>query len=164
MTIYSPDINSTVVPLPGVTTPTGISCSTIPDATQTGSWTDSFQNIQCYDTIKVNAILHEIDGKNHDGTVKAKVPAVFGMNFQVVSVGQKLIEKSVGATGGYIDTAGTPTAPLLSEIEFADASIGEMVSELQARGLYDSTLIAGEDASAPGSDNGTSLALRADSY
>ncbi|HEX4808259.1 MAG TPA: alkaline phosphatase family protein [Bryobacteraceae bacterium] len=137
---YSPDINSAVVALPGVTTPLGMPCSTVPDPSQAGSWTDSFQNVQCYDTLKVNSILHEIDGKNHDGTAKAKVPAVFGMNFQVVSVGQKLIEKNVG-TGGYIDAASTPTAELLGEIQFVDASIGEMVSELQSRGLYDSTLI-----------------------
>jgi arylsulfatase A-like enzyme len=63
------------------------------------------------------------------------------MNFQVVSVGQKLIEKSNGATGGYQDAQGTPTAALLSEIEFADASIGKMVAALKARGLLDSTLI-----------------------
>ena len=62
---YSPEINSTVVNLPGVTTPTGMSCATIPDPSETGSWTDSFQNIQCYDTLKVNAILNEIDGKTH---------------------------------------------------------------------------------------------------
>jgi len=42
---YAPEINSTVVPLPGVTTPSGIACSAIPDPSQTGSWTDSFQNI-----------------------------------------------------------------------------------------------------------------------
>ncbi len=137
---YSPDINSTVVPLPGVTTPTGISCSAIPDPSQTGSWTDSFENIQCYDTLKVNSILHEIDGRNHDGNVSTPVPSVFGMNFQVVSVGQKLIEKNVG-TGGYLDAAGTPTRELLGEIEFVDASIGEMVTELKNRGLYDSTLM-----------------------
>lgn len=107
---YSPDINSMVVALPGVTTPTGISCATIPDPTQTGSWTDSFQNVQCYDTTKVNAIINEIDGKNHDGTARPKVPAIFGMNFQVVSVGQKLIEKSIGETGEYLDAEGTPTA------------------------------------------------------
>ena len=39
---YSPEINSTVVALPGVTTPEGISCATIPDPAQTGSWTNSF--------------------------------------------------------------------------------------------------------------------------
>jgi hypothetical protein len=88
---FSPEINSTVVSLPGVTTPTGISCAPIPDPSQTGAWTDSFQNIQCYDTLKVNAILNEIDGKTHDGASSAPMPNLFGMNFQVVSVGQKLI-------------------------------------------------------------------------
>ena len=63
------------------------------------------------------------------------------MNFQVVSVGQKLIEKSVGMTGGYVDNIGTPTQALLSEIEFADNAIGQMVAELQKRGLYQSTLV-----------------------
>lgn len=142
---YSPEINSTVVALPGVTTPGGLSCATIPDNTSaaTAAWTDSFQNIQCYDTLKVNAILNEIDGKTHNGASRAPVPAVFGINFQAVSVGQKLIEKSLTptVTGGYVGGQGTPTAALLSEIQFADASIGEMVSQLNSRGLIDSTLI-----------------------
>ena len=34
------------------------------------AWTNSFQNIQCYDTLKVNAILNEIVGKNHLGTTE----------------------------------------------------------------------------------------------
>jgi Type I phosphodiesterase / nucleotide pyrophosphatase len=137
---YSPDINSAVVNLPGVTTPLGMSCATIPDPSQTGSWTDSFQNIQCYDTLKVHAILNEINGKTHNGMAPAKVPAVFGMNFQVVSVGQKLIEKNVGK-GGYLDSIGTPSDKLLGEIQFADASIGKMVEELKENDLLDSTLI-----------------------
>jgi len=63
------------------------------------------------------------------------------MNFQVVSVGEKLIEKSVGKTGGYLDAAGTPTTPLLGEIQFADAAIGLFVAELKKRGLYQETAI-----------------------
>jgi hypothetical protein len=136
---YAPEINSNVIGLPGVTTPTGLGCSTVPDPSQTGAWTDSFKNIQCYDTLKVNAILKEIDGKTHNGG-NAKFPTIFGMNFQAVSVGQKLIEKNV-ATGGYQDAIGTPTPELLQEIEFVDASIGEMVSELKDQGHLDSTLI-----------------------
>jgi arylsulfatase A-like enzyme len=89
----------------------------------------------------VQAILNEINGWDHSGTFRRPVPKVFGMNFQVVSVGQKLIEKSVGMTGGYLDNIGTPSQPLLGEIAFADASIGRMVSLLKARRLYDSTLI-----------------------
>jgi arylsulfatase A-like enzyme len=58
-----------------------------------------------------------------------------------VSVGQKFIEASNNTTGGYLDAAGTPSAALLDEFKFVDASIGAFVSELKARGLYDSTLI-----------------------
>jgi len=138
---YAPEINSSVIALPGVTTASGISCSTIPDPTSDlTAWTNSFQNIQCYDQLKVNAILNEIEGKNHDGK-SAKTPNIFGMNYQAVSVGQKLIEKSDSTTGGYMDAAGTPTPALLSEIEFVDDTIGQMVDKIKDRGLYESTLI-----------------------
>jgi Type I phosphodiesterase / nucleotide pyrophosphatase len=136
---YSPEINSTVIALP-VITPLGMNCTPIPDPSQLGAYTDSFQNIQCYDTLKVNAILNEIDGKTHDGKSSAPVPEVFGMNFQSVSVGQKLIEKGVGS-GGYLDAAGTPSTLLLGEIQLVDAAIAEFVSELKKQGLLDSTLI-----------------------
>ena len=139
---YGPEINSNVIGLPGVTTPTGISCVTVRDpGSDLTAWTNSFQNIQCYDTLKVDAILNEIDGKNHLGTRKTEVPTIFGMNFQAVSVGQKLIEQSNSVTGGYLDAAGTPSAALLDEFKFVDASIGAFVRELKAKGVYDSTLI-----------------------
>ena len=136
---YSPEINSKVVGLPGVVTPEGVSCGTIADPSQTGSWTDSFQNIRCYDTLKVNAILRQIHGETHQGH-RAVVPALFGMNFQAVSVGQKLIEAGVGR-GGYLDAAGTPGPELLHEIEFVDASIGRMVTALKDSGKLDDTLV-----------------------
>jgi hypothetical protein len=136
---YAPEVNSPVVALP-VTTPSGVSCTPIPDQTDTSDYTRGFQNITCYDTLKVNAILNEIDGKTHDGKAKAPVPAIFGMNFQAVSVGQKLIEKS-GPTGGYQDAIGTPTPSLLGNIVFVDKSIGEMVSHLKKNDKFDSTLI-----------------------
>src|SRR6202011_5487604 len=63
------------------------------------------------------------------------------MNFQALSVGQKLVEKSNGVTGGYLDATGTPTAALLDEFKFVDASIAAFVDELKDKGLYDSTLI-----------------------
>jgi hypothetical protein len=136
---YAPDINSIPVNLPGVP-----GCNPLPDQTAvaaSNAWTDSFQNIQCYDTLKVNAVLNEINGKTHNGKSRAPVPNLLGMNFQVVSVGQKLIQKSVSLTGGYLDAEGTPTQSLLGEIEFADASIGKMVAALKKNGVYDSTLI-----------------------
>ncbi|MCU1274431.1 MAG: type phosphodiesterase/nucleotide pyrophosphatase [Bryobacterales bacterium] len=135
---YAPDVNSNVIALPGVTTATGLSCAAILDPNG-GAWTDSFQNIKCNDALKVNSILNEIHGETHDGLHKAQVPTIFGMNFQAVSVGQKLIE--AGVKGGYTDAAGTPTSEMLGEIQFVDASIGQMVSELRKQGLLDSTLV-----------------------
>ena len=140
---YGPEINSTVVGLPGVTTPTGVSCSTVLDPnSDTSAWTNSFQNIQCYDTLKVDAVLNWIDGKTRLGAGRLRAtPNVFGMNFQALSVGQKLIEASNNTTGGYLDAAATPSGALLSEFQFVDASIAQFVSELKKQGLYDSTLI-----------------------
>ena len=98
---FAPEINSDsadYLPRPGAGAipvaliPAG--CSPLPDqfaVTAADDYTGSFQNIQCYDGLKVNAILNEIDGKNHDGTAKKRVPTIFGMNFQAVSIGQKLI-------------------------------------------------------------------------
>jgi hypothetical protein len=136
---YSPEINSIPVNLPGVP-----GCNPLPDQNTVASsntWTDSFQNIRCYDTLKVNAVLNEINGLTHNGKSSAPRPNILGMNFQAVSVGQKLIEKSLSLKGGYEDAQGTPTPSLLDEIEFADASIGKMVAALKANGIYDSTLI-----------------------
>jgi hypothetical protein len=115
-------------------------------------YTSSFQNIQCYDGLKANAIINEIDGKNHDGTAKTKVPTIFGMNFQAVSIGQKLIYQyptpgtatvapGFSVAGGYLDSIGTPSPSLFQEIVFIDAQIGRMVAELTAQKLIDSTLI-----------------------
>jgi len=138
---YAPEINSIPVPLSQVTL---TACNPLPDQTaiaSSNSWTDSFANIRCYDSLKVQAILNEIGGLRHDGAVAAPVPTVFGMNFQAVSVGEKLIENSVGLTGGYTDPYGVPTAPLLDEIKFVDHSIGLMVNALQSKGLLARTLI-----------------------
>jgi hypothetical protein len=138
---YAPEINSNVVALPGIRTTLGMACDPIPDPNaDLTAWTNSFLNIQCYDTLKVKAILNEIDGFNHNRKTKTQVPMVFGMNFQAVSVGQKLIEASVG-NGGYLDATGTPTAQLLQEVQFVDTAIGDWVAELKAQGIYDSTLI-----------------------
>ncbi|HXW69956.1 MAG TPA: alkaline phosphatase family protein [Methylocella sp.] len=142
---YAPEINSIPVALPQVNI-LNLKCNPLPDSSAvspSNAWTDSFANIQCYDALKVQAILNEIDGLSHDGSATRRVPNVFGMNFQVVSVGEKLVEKSLPTpvTGGYLDAIGSPSAALLNEIEFADAAIGLIVEELKKRGLYESTAI-----------------------
>jgi arylsulfatase A-like enzyme len=105
------------------------------NATPSNAWTDSIENIKCYDTLKVNAILHEIQGKTHDGSRRAPVPAIFGFNFQAVSVGEKL------AGAGYTDQWATPSAGLNSELDFVDKSLARIVSAIEHEGLLDSTVI-----------------------
>lgn len=135
---YGPEINSNLIPLPGVRTATGLDCSTVPNANG-GDWTGDFDNIKCYDQLKVNAVLNWIDARSHLGGSKGVVPTVFGMNFQAVSVGEKLIEK--GVKGGYTDAQGTPTPALTAEIRFVDGAIGQFVRELERQHLSDSTTL-----------------------
>lgn len=136
---YSPEVSSAVVPLPGVITAEGASCSTVRDPAGAGAWNSSFDNIQCYDAIKVNALLNQIAGKRHDGK-PAMVPAVFGMNFQSVYIGESVSEPGVG-TGGYRSAEGLPTLRLRKEIEYVDTSIGQIVNALKDAGLYENTLL-----------------------
>ncbi len=136
---YSPEINSIPIPLPGLRTADGVACDTV-DADAAGlDYTRGFSAVKCYDQLKVNAILHEIDGKDHLGRRTTAVPNIFGMNFQAVSVGQKLVIHS--RKGGYTDAKGTPTSDMLSEIQFVDAALGQMVAALKRNHLAESTLI-----------------------
>ena len=111
-------------------------------------WTTAFDAIKCYDQLKVNAVVNEIKGKDHLGTSKAPVPVILGMNFQAVSVGQKLIspaalppDRNDNNSGGYVDAQGTPRPLMMKEIVFVDAAIGQMVAALQNNRLLDSTVI-----------------------
>jgi hypothetical protein len=134
---YSPEVNSNQVPLPVTTAGTDFNCATlVPNG---GDFTTDFQAIQCYDQLKVNAVVNWIHGKAHLGGPKGIVPVIFGMNFQAVSVGEKLIEN--GVFGGYTDAAADPTPKMASEIKFVDAAIGQMVTALDAQHLLDDTTI-----------------------
>ena len=136
---YGPEINSIPVPLPKFA-----GCATVPypDPTPDDGWTNSFDNIKCYDQLHVQAVINQIDGYNHDRTAKVGVPTLFGTNFQSVSVGEKLaVDPVTGLKGGYTDVLGTPGQALAGELDFVDQSIGRFVQELKAQRLYDSTLI-----------------------
>lgn len=136
---YGPEINSIPVALPQFP-----GCSPVPfaDSTYDDGWTNSFADIQCYDSLHVQAVLNQIDGYNHDRSKHVGVPALFGTNFQAVSVGEKLaVDPVTGAKGGYTDVLGTPGVGLASELDFVDQSLGKFVAELQKQGLYDSTAI-----------------------
>jgi arylsulfatase A-like enzyme len=91
--------------------------------------------VESYDDIKVGAILNEIDGKDHTGAQQVGTPQIFGMNFQAISMAQKM------EGFGYLDGEGTPSAGLLDAFDHTDQSIGKMVEQLKKRRLFASTLI-----------------------
>src|SRR5580700_10861008 len=128
-----------------------------PELTNAGGF-DNTVSVVCSaqnDNLKVQGVLNEIRGFTHDGKTQVGVPTVFGMNFQAVSVGQKLESDNkvsdpslkcptdtalAGKPGGYTDGRGTPTEVLSYGLQKTDEALGKMIEELKDQGIYDSTL------------------------
>jgi hypothetical protein len=85
------------------------------------------------DDLRVAALINQINGHDHTGSRKIAVPAVFGMNFQAVSVGQKY--------AGYADADFTPSADLAEGLAHTDRSLGQILAALKAARLYERTLV-----------------------
>jgi hypothetical protein len=119
--------------------------SQLPGAPAGKDNTTSFKGTRDYDSIKVAAVINQINKKNSAGIVVGYVPAVFGMNFQAVSVGQKLLKAGFGddpsLKGGYLDAAGAPGTGLTLQLDFVEDSIGKMVKALKQNRPYDQTAI-----------------------
>ena len=131
--LYAPEINSQ---------------DTLDQGAQPGDdYTTSYKGVRTYDSLKVQAVLNWINGFNSTGTVKlATAPAIFGMNFQAVSVGQKLAKAGDAdtdktLTGGYLNGNAAPGTALTEELQFVDNALGKFERELVAQGLDSSTLI-----------------------
>jgi hypothetical protein len=158
---FNTEINADQIPPSLVDTRGNTVTFPLPNPTGTGPFfiTDYLGNTEAYDQIKVDAILNEIDGRNSTATLAAPVPAIFGMNFQAVSVGQKLVDPILSCArsnngpgcdhkyvpGGYEpgSTSASPifTPQLKKAIQFVDNSIGAMVNELRAKGVLATTTI-----------------------
>jgi hypothetical protein len=110
-------------------------------------WTTDNLLTQQYDNYKVQAVINWINGNRHDGTGNPGTPAIFGMNFQTVSTGEKLPtsrtegDLSGNAAGGYLADGFTPGPVLSNALDFVDRSLGSMVSALSSRGLLADTAI-----------------------
>ncbi len=134
--LYTPEINSPPRELACVTTqgPGGNpdSCAVLDPNLQ---WTADVNFVVVYDGLKVQAVVNEIQGWDHGRKKKVGTPAIFGMNFQAVSVGQKL------TADGYANAAGQPSAGLTAALDFVDASLGRFVEALEHEGLASDTLI-----------------------
>lgn len=130
--LYAPEINSQ---------------DTLDAGAQPGDdYTTSYTGVRTYDTLKVKAVLNWIDGYDSLRKTHGAVPAIFGMNFQSVSVGQKLAKAGDAdtdktLTGGYLDAAATPGDALKLQLQFVDAALGQFQKELAAQKLDQSTLI-----------------------
>ena len=107
--------------------------------------TTSYVSTRGNDELKVRAVINEIDGRTSDGRKLAPVPSIMGMNFQAVSVGQKLAKSGpldpAGLVGGYTDANATPASALRLQLAYVDSAVGRLVDRLADRGLLDSTLI-----------------------
>ncbi|MEW1953075.1 alkaline phosphatase family protein [Terrabacter sp. NPDC080008] len=143
---FGPEIDSQAVEPNGVPYP------------QDDDWAHVEAATKQYDGYKVRAVLNEIDGRDHSGRSHVGTPAIFGMNFQVVSVAQKSRSTSStllgpDAQGNYQTTAPEPggyqwvdghlvPGPVLSSaLDYVDAQLGRMESQIHADGLTGSTTV-----------------------
>ena len=134
---------------------TGVDDLYTPEVTNVGGL-DNTHSVVCTvenDYKKVRGIINEIHGLTHDGKPALGVPVIFGMNFQAVSVGQKLVTDNYDNScvsdtdpsinhqaGGYVDGSGTPSVVLAYGLQQTDAALAKMIAALKNQGLYESTL------------------------
>jgi hypothetical protein len=107
---------------------------------------NSIAETEKFDQLRVDSILNEIDGKTHDGTAPAPVPSIFGMNFQSVNAAKKDDPTTPNVNGtlsgsGYLDSISNPSQALQGALLYVDGAIGQIVAELKARNLLNSTAI-----------------------
>jgi hypothetical protein len=98
-------------------------------------WTKDNVKTRRYDAYKAHAVVNEVNGLDHSGHTHVGTPAVFGMNFQAVSTGEKL------PAGGYEPGGVIPRPVLAGALDFVDAETGRMLRAITERGLADSTTV-----------------------
>ena len=139
---FGPEIDSQAVEPNGVPYPTDT------------DWAHDDAATKQYDGYKVQAVINELNGYDHSGAQKLGVPAILGMNFQTVSVAEKvdspstLTENSNGTytegpiqLAGYLPGGTTPGPLLTSAFDYVNAQLEQMVDTIQQDGLASSTAI-----------------------
>jgi arylsulfatase A-like enzyme len=140
--LFSPEIDSQAVEPNGVPYP------------QDDDWAHIDAATKQYDGYKVQAVINEIDGFDHSRTTHPGVPEILGMNFQAVSVAEKVdspgtITQNPDGTytvgpkelAGYLPGTTTPGPLLSGALDYVNAQITRMVDEIKAQGLTSSTAI-----------------------
>jgi len=139
---FAPEIDSQAVEPNGVPYP------------QDDDWAHIDAATKQYDGYKVQAVINELNGYDHSGSQKASVPAILGMNFQTVSVAEKVdspgtITKNPDGTytvgpqelAGYLPGTTTPGPLLSGALDYVNAQLQRMVETIKQDGLQSSTAI-----------------------
>jgi type I phosphodiesterase/nucleotide pyrophosphatase len=140
--LFAPEIDSQAVEPNGTPYP------------QDDDWAHIDAATKQYDRYKVQAVINELNGFDHSGTQKVGVPAILGMNFQTVSVAEKVdspgtITKNPNGTytvgpkelAGYYPGTTMPRPLLASAFDYVDAQLRRMVDTIHRDGLESSTAI-----------------------
>jgi hypothetical protein len=145
--LFSPEIDSQAVMPNGQPYP------------QDDDWAHIDAATKQYDSYKVQAVINELNGYDHSGQNKVGVPAILGMNFQTVSVAEKVdspgtmtcsplpVTPSSTCTvgpkelAGYLPGTTTPGPLLSSAFDYVNAQLQQMVDTINADGLASSTAI-----------------------
>jgi hypothetical protein len=124
-----------------------------------GAWTADNAATKQYDSYKVQAVINWINGHDHSGSgPNVGTPAIYGMNFQVVSTAEKLKSSPAvligpdsqgnyteGPTlpGGYMTVGGqqVPGPLLQSALDYVNLALQQMANTIQADGETNSTAI-----------------------
>ena len=139
--LFSPEIDSQAVEPNGVPYPTDT------------DWAHDDAATKQYDGYKVQAVINELDGFDHSGKTPEPVPAILGMNFQTVSVAEKVSSPGIEPTAangynegptepaGYLPGTTTPGPLLSSALDYVNNQLAAMVNTIQQDGLAFSTAI-----------------------
>jgi hypothetical protein len=133
---FAPEIDSQAVEPNGVPYP------------QDDDWAHIDAATKQYDSYKVRAVINEINGYDHSGRHKVGVPAILGMNFQAVSVAEKVdspgaITKNADGTytvgptrlAGYLPGTHTPGPLLSGALDYVNAQLNRMVNAIHQQDL-----------------------------
>src|SRR5579859_6754890 len=129
---FGPEIDSQAVEPNGVPYPTDT------------DWAHDDAATKQYDGYKVQAVINEINGFDHSGTTRVGTPAILGMNFQTISVAEKVdspgtLTKNPDGTytegptelAGYYPGTTTPRPLLAGALDYVNAQLAAMDTAIQ---------------------------------
>jgi len=140
---FAPEIDSNAVEPNGQPYPDG------------SDWAHDNAATKQYDGYKVQAIINEINGFDHSGQTRVGTPAILGMNFQTVSVAEKLDTPGVLSgpdangvftlgpveMGGYLPGTTIPGPLLRGALDYVNSQLQRMDDAIHQEGLTGSTAI-----------------------